>query len=1593
MKSKLSLAIVLALLAAVSGRTQTAGLSQTVNVINTLGVTTNVPAELMAAASGLPAPNPDTVQARIEIRADSAGAVADYGLLKVRFTPNLAESRPVTISARGGQAIAFRPAYIVLVKRSTGETWIVGQLTNSVLQVGSSEAVYRDAFDTISADLRYGYAANGSRLEQFLTLREKIVLPKELEGSESDLDLECWTEFFLQGDPVSVRESSVVLRPAQPGFSAVEATDQSTDLGGLRIPGAGKAFSVGEEQETIPVAKTWITVEDPKSAGDQALAPRRFLSERTDWLSLKPKLDKLPAPSGHASFQLRKTTRSLLARMARPAPSTDGSPARVLVARSSSLAKSGVVIDFAVVAPQGLVAWWRAENNADDITGTFSGTPQGSMAYAAAEVGQGFNLDGVDDWVSVNPAPGLNFGAGADFSIEGWINPITTNTTYGVQMVLDQRVTTPYDDGAVGYALYLVYGRVGCQLADGPLASYQYHAYGPAGPDLRTNGAFHHVAMTVDRDSTNGLVLYVDGTAVLTNDPTVEPGSLSSTNGPLRIGKHATVNAPFKGIIDELSIYSRALTQAEVQSVYNAGADGKALPPTITTQPESQTVAAGANVTFTVIATGSAPLSYQWKFNNQDICGATTSSYSRSTAQPADQGNYSVLVSNPGGSVTSANAALTVSGAGSAITGVPSGLVSWWRAECGASDVTALNPGTLMNGAGFDSGEVGRGFSLNGAGRYVRVASSPSLRLSQELTLECWYKDTGATAWYGLVAKRSPSYPYTTTFGINIYPGIVAQAYFLDPAYGSFKVCDHPVVPTPNVFHHLAATYRQTDPAHVEVKLYIDGACVKTTSLSGNLANCQNDAPVTIGASYESGEYAVGVVDEASIYDRALSDAEISGIFNAGAAGKNAADVDSDGLPDSWERQFFGNLTQTATDDFDSDGLSNLEEYQLGTNPTRSELAVSAFKNFCEDKFEFDISNSSGQTLNGGTFELFAFFDGQTRTPVAPLYRWASPDVLQDGDHGQLTLCTTDHSILNFDCLVLYQNGSVSAASPKFRITSRDGLLQLVRNTTRMAADGNPPQSRPADDPWPQPLPLAPGGADWQRLDNFYRPSDPPEYVQSSPCPKRGFKNVYAVKQWHGAWSPKSSVWGAISAMNGDGTCRTPAQPQNMPDTTKYLRKTATGISYGEYIYDDEQYPYTSGSVSSDCRINRHTGKATGSASESGDAAGAWLAVKDINLTHLPDIYCQKVGDYVRILNAGLPGENGYVIPAITYSGRGSTASMSWDYTWNFSCTQLDGTVVTSQGYSRGLVQLNLVAGTYSYTYDKHDATLYSEGGSYSDDDGESGNITVTETQVTSSADSSWAHTLNGVIDEGGSGSSSGSITYSEPYTSEMVSTDCDALLATWDLLDDDQYPWRTDAGITRGPLVTYNERLATAPSLVSPGFMDTSPPPWPSQQPEGPNAILGAPLPVRGLSGEICTNEPYFNFYHVNWRFEETGRGQPQPFPDSYGAFSPYPNATQWIDDQQARVLPAGPFYAYGSSFENGDHFMFRLKDPYLTDTLGNYEQGGMPGGCLIKCKWAETLTSPTPPGNDLVFKDWTFKLPGLHRELPLERDCVAVQ
>jgi hypothetical protein len=108
---------------------------------------------------------------------------------------------------------------------------------------------------------------------------------------------------------------------------------------------------------------------------------------------------------------------------------------------------------------------------------------------------------------------------------------------------------------------------------------------------------------------------------------------------------------------------------AGLTSSNSSNAGNKAVAPTIAAQPVSQIVIAGQAATFSVMASGTAPLSYQWLKNSSNIGGATAASYTTPATIAGDSGaKFDVVVSNSAGNITSAMATLTVNAAAVAPT-------------------------------------------------------------------------------------------------------------------------------------------------------------------------------------------------------------------------------------------------------------------------------------------------------------------------------------------------------------------------------------------------------------------------------------------------------------------------------------------------------------------------------------------------------------------------------------------------------------------------------------------------------------------------------------------------------------------------------------------------------------------------------------------------------------------------------------------------------------------------------------------------------------------------------------------------------------
>ncbi len=215
--------------------------------------------------------------------------------------------------------------------------------------------------------------------------------------------------------------------------------------------------------------------------------------------------------------------------------------------------------------PTGLVAWWRAEGNANDQAGTNNGAWEGTAAYSYGEVGRAFSFDGWENDVRVPASSSLNVGAGAGMTVEAWIKP----------SFLAWQPLVEWSSNTCGTYVWIAtdsQGR-GQLIADLIDTGGTEHGVESAGGTISA-GAWQHVAATYDHNAGIG-TLYINGQFSTNTDV----GQFApQTTFPVYFGLRpagAGAGTRFAGLMDEVSIYNRALTAQEVYGLYAAGAAGK----------------------------------------------------------------------------------------------------------------------------------------------------------------------------------------------------------------------------------------------------------------------------------------------------------------------------------------------------------------------------------------------------------------------------------------------------------------------------------------------------------------------------------------------------------------------------------------------------------------------------------------------------------------------------------------------------------------------------------------------------------------------------------------------------------------------------------------------------------------------------------------------------------------------------------------------------------------------------------------------------------------------------------------------------------
>ncbi len=219
-----------------------------------------------------------------------------------------------------------------------------------------------------------------------------------------------------------------------------------------------------------------------------------------------------------------------------------------------------------VQPPSDLISWWPGDGNGNDIAGTNNGTLINGTTFVAGMVGQAFSLDGVDDEVLVPHNSNQN--TGGQITIDAWVNP----SSYGHGRPIAQKRSS---SNVGGYTFETTHSPWG---PDNGLQFVIWIGGTPYTVQTLANvvavDTWQHIAATFDGVT---MKIYVNG---IEKASTLVSGVIDASTDPLVIGRNVVYPLSYlwQGFIDEVELFNRALSQAEIQAIYNAGSAGKCKP-------------------------------------------------------------------------------------------------------------------------------------------------------------------------------------------------------------------------------------------------------------------------------------------------------------------------------------------------------------------------------------------------------------------------------------------------------------------------------------------------------------------------------------------------------------------------------------------------------------------------------------------------------------------------------------------------------------------------------------------------------------------------------------------------------------------------------------------------------------------------------------------------------------------------------------------------------------------------------------------------------------------------------------------------------
>ncbi len=303
----------------------------------------------------------------------------------------------------------------------------------------------------------------------------------------------------------------------------------------------------------------------------------------------------------------------------------------------------------------------------------------------------------------------------------------------------------------------------------------------------------------------------------------------------------------------------------------------------LTVQPSPLTVASGSSATFSVTPFGSAPFSYQWRKDGAAIAGGTSASLVLPKVTPPQIGKYSVVVTDSTGkTVTSVDAALNITGVDPSLW---TGLVAYYPFNGNANDESGSGlHGTVLGGSlSTDRFGNASGYTFPSAGNMLVMPVDHS-RFEADFTLSVWIKIGALDHDYAQIVSGQNSFiqlhafgPVYSENGSSLFGKIGFYHYNkgLDKYYG--EINSNALV-AHGEWHHLAivasGSYRG---------FYLDGALKDSKSIEADFSGIQGRS-LYLGGNPEYTDLEnfrwQGCLDDLSLYNRALSDSEVTSLYN-----------------------------------------------------------------------------------------------------------------------------------------------------------------------------------------------------------------------------------------------------------------------------------------------------------------------------------------------------------------------------------------------------------------------------------------------------------------------------------------------------------------------------------------------------------------------------------------------------------------------------------------------------------------------------------------------------------------------------------------